>query len=364
MKQILTADLKPGMVTASRIYSPKGQFMYEAGSTLTAQIIAHLTYYSIPSVQIADEPVESKYFSERFRQQYPPAETRAQKIQHSKEYKVFSKKFDQNISSLHTALNDCILRSKELDTKQLLNETRTLFSAHTTTISMFDMLHNLRQIDDSTYAHSINVALISRMIGIWLDYSDEDLDLLTLCGMLHDIGKCCISSQIILKPAKLTPEEYSEVQKHTILGYELLKPMPLNEHIKNAALMHHERCDGTGYPMQLKCSDIDDFAAIVAIADVYDAMTANRCYRAGLCPFEVIAQFEREGLQKYKPKFILTFLNRIASTYINNNVRLNDGTVGEIVFINKSLTRPTIRIGLDKFINLEERLDLYVQAII
>lgn len=364
MKQILTADLKPGMVTSARVYSPKGQFLYETGSTLTAQMIAHLTYYMVPSVQIADEPVESKYFSEHFKQQYPLAETRAQKIQHSKEYKTFSKKFDQNISSLHTALNDCILRSRELNTGQLLNETLSLFATHTTTISMFDMLHNLRQIDDSTYAHSINVALISRMIGIWLNYPDKDLDTLTLCGMLHDIGKCRVSSQIISKPAKLTPEEYSEVQKHTLLGYELLKPMNLNEHIKNAALMHHERCDGTGYPMQLKDSEIDDFAAIVSIADVYDAMTANRCYRAGLCPFEVIAQFEQEGLQKYKPQFILTFLNRIANTYINNNVRLNDGTIGEIVFINKRLTRPTIRTGSEKFINLEERLDLYVQAII
>lgn len=364
MKQILTADLKPGMVTASRIYSPKGQFLYEAGSTLTAQMIAHLTYYSIASVQIAEEPVESRFFRDRLRQQHPAAETRAQKIQSSKEYKTFSRRFDQNISSLHSALNDCILRSKELDTKQLLSETLTLFSTHTTTISMFDMLHNLRQIDDSTYAHSINVALISRMIGIWLGYPEEDLDTLTLCGMLHDIGKCCISNQIISKPAKLTPEEYSEVQKHTLLGYELLKPMKIDERIKKAALMHHERCDGTGYPMQLKDTDIDDFAAIVSIADVYDAMTANRCYRAGLCPFEVIAQFEHEGLQKYKPRFILTFLNRIANTYINNNVRLNDGTVGEIVFINKRLTRPTIRIDSERFINLEERLDLYVQAII
>lgn len=364
MRQILTADLKPGMVIAMRIYSPKGQFLYEAGSTLTAQMIAHLTYYSIPSVQIADEPVESKYFRERLQKQYPPVETRAQKIQRSKEYKAFSKEFDQNISSLHSALNDCILRSKDLDTKHLLGETLSLFAAHTTTISMFDMLHNLRQIDDSTYAHSINVALISRMIGIWMNYSDKDLDLLTLCGLLHDIGKCCVSSQIISKPAKLTPEEYIEVQKHTILGYELLKPMELDERVKNAALMHHERCDGTGYPMQLKDSEIDDFAAIVSIADVYDAMTANRCYRAGLCPFEVIAQFEQEGLQKYKPQFILTFLNRIANTYIHNNVRLNDGTVGEIVFINKRLTRPTIRTVSEEFINLEERLDLYVQAII
>ncbi len=363
MKQVHTADLKAGMVTAARVYTPMGQFLFEAGSVLTAQMIAHIAYYKISSVPIVDEVNEEERL-QKFLHQHPPLETRAQKIQHSQEYQVFSQKFNHNISTLHTALNDCILRSKELDTTELLTETLDLFAAHTTTISMFDMLHNLRQIDDSTYAHSINVSIISRMIGIWLNYSDEDLDLLTLCGMLHDIGKCCVSSQIISKPAKLTPEEYSEVQKHTLLGYEILKPMELDEHVKNVALMHHERCDGTGYPQHLKDAEIDDFAAIVAIADVYDAMTANRCYRAGLCPFEVIAQFEQEGLQKYKPQYILTFLNRIANTYINNTVRLNDGTVGEIVLINKRLTRPTIRTGPKEFINLEERPDLYVQAII
>lgn len=363
MKQVLTADLKPGMVTAARIYTPRGQFLFETGSILTAQMIAHISYYSVPSVPIVDEVNEEERLH-RFLHQHPPFETRAQKIQHSQEYQIFSQKFNHNISTLRTALNDCILRSKELDTAELLTETLNLFAAHTTTISMFDMLHNLRQIDDSTYAHSINVAIISRMIGMWLSYPDKELDLLTLCGMLHDIGKCCVPSQIISKPSKLTPEEYSEVQKHTLLGYELLKPMALDDHVKNVALMHHERCDGSGYPQHLQDAEIDDFAAIVAIADVYDAMTANRCYRAGLCPFEVIAQFEQEGLQKYKPQYILTFLNRIANTYINNTVRLNDGTVGEIVLINKRLTRPTIRTGPQEFINLEERLDLYVQAII
>lgn len=363
MKQVLTANLKPGMITAARIYTPMGQFLYDSGTVLTAQMIAHLTYYAIPTVSIEEEPIEEELLH-KLLQQHPPLETRAQKIKHSQEYQLFSRKFHHNISVLHAVLNDCIVRSKELNANELLNELLDLFAAHTTTISMFDMLHNLRQIDDSTYAHSINVAIISRMIGIWLNYSDKELDLLTLCGLLHDIGKCCIPSQIISKPAKLTPEEYSEVQKHTLLGYEILKPMPLDEHVKNVALMHHERCDGTGYPNHLKGNEIDDFAAIVAIADVYDAMTSNRCYRAGLCPFEVIAQFEQEGLQKYKPKYILTFLSRIANTYINNTVRLNDGTVGEIVLINKRLTRPTIRTGSQDFINLEERPDLYVQAII
>ena len=148
------------------------------------------------------------------------------------------------------------------------------------------------------------------------------------------------------------------------LGNDILKDQPLDERIKNAALMHHERYDGTGYPNHLVGKEIDDMAAIVSIADVYDAMTANRCYRDGLCPFEVIAIFEKEGLTQFNPKYILTFLDHIANTYINNEVLLSDGSSGKIVLINKKLTRPTIQLDNGNFVNLESRLDLYVQAII
>ena len=94
-------------------------------------------------------------------------------------------------------------------------------------------------------------------------------------------------------------------------GYELLKPLNIDPHIKKAALLHHERCDGSGYPLKATQKDLDDFSMVVAIADVYDAMTAARSYRAPLCPFQVIERFEQEGLQKYKPKFILTFLQPV-----------------------------------------------------
>lgn len=209
---------------------------------------------------------------------------------------------------------------------------------------MFDMLHNMRQIDDSTYAHSVNVALICRLIGKWKNFSEKDMDTLTLCGLLHDIGKSKIPNEIIGKPGKLTDSEYEEIKKHPVIGYNLVKNLDIDQRIKNAVLLHHERFDGKGYPLGLTSNEIDDFTSIVSIADVYDAMTANRCYRDGLCPFEVIAIFEKEGLTQFNPKYILTFLDHIANTYINNEVLLSDGSSGKIVLINKKLTRPTIQL--------------------
>lgn len=203
------------------------------------------------------------------------------------------------------------------------------------------------------------------MLGEWVGLSEEDLEVLTLAGLLHDIGKCMISPEIIKKPSLLTPDEYEEVKKHARYGAEILETQPLDKRVIRAALMHHERCDGTGYPMGLKDEEIDDFAKIIAIADVYDAMTANRCYRKGLCPFEVIATFEREGLTKYDSRYILTFLNRIVDTYICNSVLLNDGTCGKIVLMNqKSLSRPVIHTMTNEYIDLTKHPELYIQAII
>jgi HD-GYP domain-containing protein (c-di-GMP phosphodiesterase class II) len=129
--------------------------------------------------------------------------------------------------------------------------------------------------------------------------------------------------------------------------------------------MHHERFDGSGYPSNLRGSEIEDFAKIIAIADVYDAMTATRCYREPLCPFEAIRIFEDEGLQKYDPRFIMTFLENVVSSYINNRVVLSNGIIGDIVFINKMfLSKPIVRTEDGDFIDLSKERGLGILAIL
>lgn len=194
---------------------------------------------------------------------------------------------------------------------------------------------------------------------------EEDLDVLTLAGLLHDLGKCIIDDKILTKPSALTTEEFDEIKRHPVEGAKLLSSQDLDIRIKEAALMHHERCDGSGYPSGLQGSEISDFAKIISIADVYDAMTSNRCYRKGLCPFEVIATFEREGLEKYEAEYILTFLTRIIDTYMGNSVLLNNGSIGNILMINNQrLSRPLVRLTSNEYVDLGKHPELYIQAII
>ena len=366
MTKTVISDLKPGMFTAAPVYSATGQLILPEHSLLTVQQISRLEFYGVEWVAIIpEEDLQNSSLEELSDNSQEDILSYSQKIRRSKDFHLFRIDYGKKVTLLQSSLNDLLMKNTTIDADSLLEQVGSLYQNNKTTLSIFDMLHNMRQIDDSTYAHSLNVALIARMLGIWVGLSEDDLETLTLAGLLHDIGKCMISPEIITKPAGLTPAEYEEVKKHPRYGAEVLENQPLDKRVIRAALMHHERCDGSGYPMGLKAAEIDDFAKIIAIADVYDAMTANRCYRKGLCPFEVIATFERDGLVKYDSRYILTFLNRIVDTYIRNSVLLNDGTCGEIVLMNqKSLSRPVVHTRTNEYIDLAKHPELHIQAII
>ena len=364
MYTVKTSELKPGMVTADRVFSRHGQLIVDKNKALSRQMIAHINYYNISDVAIIDGELPREAVSAMVMEQQA-SESYYQKVRESQEYKDFKTSYEKKVDFLERSLNDAVVKNMPIDARALLDQVMELFTRHVTTISMFDMLHNMRAINDSTYAHSMNVALIARMLGMWMDFNEHDLEILTLGGLLHDIGKSRIPESILSKPGRLTAEEFEQVKQHPLYGYEILRQMPLDTEIKQIALRHHERCDGSGYPIGLCDEEIDDFSIIIAISDVYDAMTADRSYRNGMCPFDVIATFEQEGLSKYKPQYIKTFLERIANTYANNNVLLSNGATGRIILINKQhLTRPVIQTANAKFINLEKHPDIYIQAII
>lgn len=376
MKEYQTKDLLPGMVTAIPVRTKRGQLIINPNVELTRTLISRLEFYGIASVQITENkqvatpmetPKDPAYFPAKSPVSAPSPVSDAsysQKLKSSPEFQRFQVDFTLRSQDLKNCFDAYLSDGGTVNKEELLSKTISLVNPKQTTLDVFDMLHNMRQVNDSTYAHSLNVAIISRIIGKWLHFSNEELDTLTLAGLLHDIGKTKIPDEVLNKDVKLTDEEFQMIRNHPKYGYDILKSQPLNSHIKKAALMHHERCDGSGYPMGLTMEEIDDYALIIAIADVYDAMTAARSYRAPLCPFEVIAEFEKDGLQKYKPKYILTFLENIANAYQNNRVMLSDGTSARIVLLNhRRLSKPLVQLDDGACIDLEKS-PLYIKAII
>ncbi len=356
--KILLSQAVPGMVIAADIFTKDGNLIIARDTPLTDKSIARLEFHSILELTVFSTPAS---LSIDFNVQ---KETYIEKIKKSESFHRFHKAYQITARTLKDSLDGVLQSQKELDEDKLLSDTERILSQCNTNTDLLHMLHCIREYDDSTYVHCLNVSLICNIIGRWLHFTPRELEIITLCGLLHDIGKLAIPSQIILKPSKLTMEEYDTIKTHTIRGYNLIKNQNIDTRIKYAALMHHERCDGSGYPYGFHSDQIDSFAKLVAIADVYDAMTCCRVYRGSLCPFEVISIFEAEGYTKYDPKYIMTFMEGIAETYINNTVKLSNEMIGEIVLINKmNLSRPVVKVR-NQFIDLSKNKDILIKAFV
>lgn len=376
MKRVRTQDLHPGMKTAEDVFSYNNQMIVPKGSVLDDKIITRLEFYSVLAIRVMDDEEKEEFdlpehdksksdsSDESHSAEISEDSSYSKKVRASKQFKKFEKAFLSTAEEFEDSLNDIVEKGSEIDTDKLVHSVTDMISGEMTGISIFDMLHNMRQYDDLTYMHCMNVSLICNVFAKWLNMSDKDVEILTLGGLLHDIGKLKIPDNIIRKPDKLSPAEYNIIKTHSLQGFNILKDKDIDDNVKQCALMHHERCDGGGYPLGLTAEKINPYAKVVAIADVYDAMTAARVYRGPLCPFKVIGIFEAEGLQKYDSHYILTFLEHVATTYMNNRVRLNNGLEGDVVFMNKNqYSRPMIRCG-DKFVDLSKEPELYIETFV
>lgn len=357
-KKILVSQAVPGMIIANNVFTFSDQLIISEGTKLTDKIITRLKFYSINQISVQVQEEVSKSPEKSAPNLY------LEQMRSSEEFEEFSSTILKTVDKFHNELDNITNNAGKIDTDSLYRDIKKIMTQGRNNLHVFDMLHCMRDYDDMTYIHSVNVSIICHMFGTWLNFGSRDLETLTLCGLLHDVGKLTIPNDLLNKKDPLTQEEFNLLRTHALRGYNILQPHDINIHIKMTAMMHHERCDGSGYPMGLTSAQIDRFAKIVMIADVYDAMTSSRCYRNPLCPFEVISLFEAEGLTKYEPKYIMTFFDHISQLYQNSTVHLSDGRLGQVVFMNRNtLSKPVIQCG-EEFIDLAKYPNLYIAKIL
>lgn len=264
-------------------------------------------------------------------------------------------KYEEHRRKLKDIL-DSITLGKVLDVSSIeaiANEIKVDFNANYTILACINMV---RLADEYTYTHSINVALLSMLIGKWMNYTPSTIEQLILAGLVHDVGKSKIPKDILLKPSKLTPQEFEEMKKHVIYGYEMLEEIrKLHSDIIQGVLEHHEKIDGSGYPRGLTGESMNKLGKVLAIADIYDAMTACRIYKEKQSPFDVMELMQTGVLGKLDTEILLTFVNNMANYYIGVYVVLSTGEVGEVIFIHPHCVyRPIVRVG-------QNYIDLYAE---
>lgn len=351
MKAIACAALKPGMELAEDVFNYKNELLFPANTVLKEEHLGKLKRHSIMCVTV--------------KERIDYATTHFEKIRLSSGFRNFDTVYAEYLPKYKALMLNFLKNQTPVYTGQLKYIYTALSSCEKNGDLLLDYLYNmLPNEDDMTHAHCLNSALIAGVFAGWLGLSPEDTDILIQCGFFYDIGKLKLPDALIWKPERLTELEFTQIKTHTLIGFELLKDMDWNPHIANAALMHHERCDGSGYPSKLHGNRIDRFAKYIAVIDSYEAMTSARIYRQSLHPFQVIANFEKDGFFIYDESILRPILTHIAATQVGYTARLSDDRTAKIIVINQAkLSRPLLKADDGSLIDLSKEPALQIEAI-
>jgi len=309
MRKVGVSELKPGIKLSRTIYNSRGEELLKNGVALTDTYIELLIKLKLPFVWVDDGlPFWMPEASDVIKRQ-----TRVAAVRQIKNVLLEAKESGRLViepQSLYTTVREF--------TEQLLSNKNLIFN-----------LVDLRSQDDYTFAHSVNVCLLTLMTGITLGYGHSELAFLGIGALLHDLGKVKIPDEILNKPGGLTAEEFEVMKNHTVLGYEMIREAGnLDEMNAIMALQHHENYDGSGYPKGLKGEQINEYAQIVAIADRFDAITANRVYRKAFPSVEAYEMCEASVNYFVKESVAKAFMYNIAAYPAGTIVELNNGMAG------------------------------------
>ncbi len=349
--RVRSDKLSEGMVVAADAISIVGNTIVTKGTVLDVYTIDKIRKSGITAVIIEIEDDGKTIKKQNF--------TSIEEVRKSEEFKKFKENFETSKEETKRSLDKIIRTDTEVDIDNLIAEVEVVMSSASTGMEIFEMLNCMKDEMDDVYQHSLNVALTSAVIAKWNRLPKQDIDEVISAALLHDIGKLKVPYEILHKTT-LSSEEKRFLRKHAIYGYNILKNK-VDEQIAQVALTHHERYDGSGYPMAQKGLDIPKIARIIAIADIFDELTGKRASnRIASCPFEAIRLFERDGFQKFDTEYLLTFLSGIADTYVGYDVKLSNGKQGTIVFANKTRpSRPMIKTE-NRYIDLAKEPELQI----
>lgn len=384
-------DLKPGMVLGEPIFHDNGDIMLQKGTRLTESLVKNLqsrddiTAFlkrlpetAAPAVNIMEPddliavaekkavggsekatPPEEEHPAppaEPTPKEAPPTAPRSDPKQEKlldlnyvETYKAVMEELRllfarQGVKALNLAALNELIDSDRM--KQLCDSSRAVMQ-----------IHNIpREERNYLLHHSLHVAILAGLMGQWLGWPKVQQRRLMFAGLLLDVGKLKIAEALLNKPGVLSNTERTILNKHSAMGCELLKLSGLDE--KDEAmvgiLQHHERCDGTGYPLKLTKSQISPFGHILGILDSYDAMAASRNYARRKSPFDIFEIFRQETVGgKFNAEYSVLFVNRISQSLIGTWVRLTNEKKAKIIYLDQSQpgSMPIVELEDGTFLN-------------
>lgn len=364
MRLVPIQYVKAGSFLAKTIYDDRGAILLREGVQLTESYIKRVKMLGMFCMYINDE------YSEKEVEDIIKPELRQKAIKSIKDTFYSFEKF--NLNTGKSSIQDKKLITEKQNYFKSINEivreiTEELIGRKNVLINIVD----IKSLDSYTYQHSVNVAVLSLVLGIQLQLDKKKLYDLCLGALIHDIGKALIPNDILLKNDKLTEEEANIVREHTEKGYDFLKgSVDISATARIIALQHHEREDGNGYPDKRKNDEINQLAKIVAVADVYDALTSDRPYREAMSPNDAVEYIMANGQTQFDYEVVKAFSKSIVPYPEGTLVRLSNGEIAVVEEVYPNFTlRPKVKIinkknekGEDLYRDLRDEWEIVISG--
>ncbi|WP_027330757.1 HD-GYP domain-containing protein [Marinimicrobium agarilyticum] len=298
-----------------------------------AQTVAeHAEYVWIDAVQSKWVPPEHRSFVEV---PAPAKKTYINKVSARKEHGHAIKVF-RDARRLTKTLVDDIRLGGTIDTEQAKVTVRGCVDSILRNPDALLWMTKIRDEDEYTAEHCLNVCILAIAFGRHLGMSENELEKIGLCGLLHDVGKMRVPPEVLNKPGPLTPKEFNMIRAHTVLGRNLLLSTPgIFDAVVDVAYSHHERMDGMGYPRKLPQERISYYARVIALVDAYDAMTANRCYAPAIPTTQALKNIYKDRGTHFDEKLALEFIKSIGLYPPGTVVQLHNDMVGIVLEISQ-----------------------------
>ncbi len=337
MRLITVDKITPGIKLGKAIYNSKGKVLLAAGTELTEGLIRRLKKHKVFTIYIEDPLSEGIEIVQSI-----PDELRL-------EAATIITEGLHTIADLATSKVRGMMKS-ERTIRSFQKIFKDILSCLSDNHMALNLLATTKIHENYLYMHSVNVSIYSCQLAIANGLPLKNIEEIGLGAMLHDLGKVYVSPEILNKPGPLTKSEFDQMKKHCSLGYEvLIKLHEIPTSVAQCAYQHHERIDGTGYPLNLKGNEIHKYAKIISVADVFDAVTSHRVYRPQMLPHKALELLYAGSGTQFDITQVELFRKCIAIYPQGLTVKLNDGRAGIVSSYNfESFGRPVIRIIQDE----------------
>lgn len=345
-KFLSVQELKIGMIIEKDVVK-NGSLLIRSGSIVNEEMMVRLKKaYFLEKIEISvkeeviaksDKELEREKVEETFKEISTDLKNMFEKLDKVKENKVndlriFSEKIQNELKSTGILIGNIVFKGSG---------------------------------EDSIYRHGVNVAVLSALLGKWIGLEQSKLNLLIYSALLHDFGIIKLEQKVPQKPDILIEEKFKIVKQHTQIAYKYVNSIPyLDKSVSYGVLMHHEREDGSGYPLAITGEKIHSFAKIIAIADELDVMNSDEEYKGKRGPFEILEIIKEKSLNKLDYEYSKIFLEHIANYYMGESVLLSTGEKAKILQINiNNLARPLV-VKDSEFIDLSKNRNVYIKEVV